>query len=460
MNVDLRNKKVTIIGAKRSGVAAAKLLQTLGAIPFVSDVESKHDLENYLLQLQEMNIEYEIGGHTNRVYDADLFVISPGVPSNAEIILEAKRQGKKIVSEVELASWFCISPIIAITGTNGKTTTTALIGKIFSDFGKETFVCGNIGTPFSSCTLQTNTNSIVVLEVSSYQLDFCETFHPNVSIITNITPDHLDRYENKMENYVASKARISMNQTSSDIFLFNANDAWTSSLSKKTNAQTFGFSSSAKLNDGAFLENDVITTNINGKQNSFINRKEMFIPGMHNAENAMAATLAAQLFDVSVDSIRDTLRTFKGVEHRIEFVRELDGVKYYNDSKATNVDAVIPALKAFDLEGEQKIFLLLGGRETRLHGQEGNDYSAIRELVKNNVRSIIAIGESAEKVFNFFSSIVNVEIAPSMKEAVIKAKAKSFRNDIILLSPACKSFDWYLNFEERGNDYKQIVRSL
>jgi UDP-N-acetylmuramoylalanine--D-glutamate ligase len=451
---DLRNKKVTIIGAAKSGIAAASLLKNVEVIPFVSDKNSEENLSAFLPQLQSLKVQYEIGTHSEKVFDCELFVISPGVPSDASIMVEAKRREIKIVSEIELASWFCESPIVAITGTNGKTTTTALLGKIFSDYGKQTFVGGNIGNPFSSFVLQTKTDSIVVLEVSSYQLDFCETFHPKVSIITNITSDHLDRYENKMESYVASKARISINQTASDVFIYNADDSWTSSLAKKTKAQTLGFSSSTKLNNGAFLENDVITTTIKNKTVSFLNRKEMFIPGMHNAENAMAATLAAQAFDIPADSIRETLRTFKGVEHRIEFVRELDGVKYYNDSKATNVDAVIPALKAFDLEREQKIILLLGGRE------KGNDYSAIRNLVKNNVRAVIAIGESAEKIFDFFSSFMKVEIVLSMSEAAEKAKAKSQRGDIVLLSPACKSFDWYFNFEERGNDFKNIVKSL
>lgn len=454
MKHDLRNKKVTVIGAARSGNAAASLLKNVGAILFVSDMNSEEKLSAFLPQLKSLNVNYEVGTHSEKVFDSELFVISPGVPNDARVIVEAKQRGLKIVSEIELASWFCESPIVAVTGTNGKTTTTAILGKIFSDFGKETFVGGNIGNPFSGFVLQTNMNSIVVLEVSSYQLDFCETFHPNVSIITNITPDHLDRYENKMENYVASKARISMNQNARDIFIYNADDSWTSSLSKKTKAQTYGFSSSMKLNKGAYLENDVITTVIKNQTVSFLNRKDMVIPGMHNAENAMAATLAAQVFDVSVDAIREALGTFQGVEHRIEFVREFNGVKYYNDSKATNVDALIPALKAFELEKEQKIILLLGGRE------KGNDYLNVVELIKKNVRDIIAIGESAEKIFQFFSGFVNVEIVLSMNEAVQKAKTKSRRGDIVLLSPACKSFDWYLNFEERGNDFKNLVKSL
>jgi len=454
VRIDLQNKKVTIIGAKKSGVAAASLLLSLNAIPFVSEIESGEKVEEFVNELKSLNVAYEIGGHTDRVYEADLFVISPGVPSNAPVIVEAKKRSIKVVSEIEFASWYCNSPIVAITGTNGKTTTTALLGAMFTDAGKENFVCGNIGNPFSTIVTKTNPNSIVILEVSSYQLDFCDTFHPQISIITNITPDHLERYDNKMENYAASKARISMNQTSTDYLIYNADDSWTTSIASHSKAKTYGFSLSKILNDGAFLENNFLTTNVSAKKSHVIDRKEILIPGMHNVENTMAATLSAQLFGIESNSIQHTLKTFKGVEHRIEFVREIDGVKYYNDSKATNVDAMIPALKAFELNGEQKIVLLLGGED------HGNDYSFVESLVKNNVRSVVAIGESAWKVFQYFKNIVETEIATSMPEAILNAKRKAQHGDIILLSPACKSFDWYKNFEERGKNFKHIVNSL
>ncbi len=446
----LRNSKITVIGAARSGVAAAKLLKSQGANVFVSDKESNENLKTQTANLKSLGIEFETGGHSDRVYDCSLMVISPGVPSNAPVVVEAQKRGIKVVSELETASWFCRAPIIAVTGSNGKTTTTTLIGRILGDVKKKHVVAGNIGTAFSSVVLDLVETDLAVLEVSSFQLDHIETFHPTVSVILNITPDHMDRYDNSMEKYAASKARIFMNQEPDDILIYDADDKWTAKSIHAAPSKKILFSIHRKWDEGAFIENKKLVTALHGNQTEIIATDEISIKGTHNLYNAMAATLVGELMGVSPVSIRATLRNFKGVEHRLEFVRELNGVGYYNDSKATNVDSVWYAVLAF----KEPIVLLLGGRD------KGNDYSKLLELVKKNVKAIIAIGESAGKVEKAFSRISKVVTATSMQEAVTLAKNLSQPSDVVLLSPACASFDWFENFEHRGRVFKELVNQL
>ncbi len=377
-------------------------------------------------------------------------VISPGVPSKAPVVLEAQKRGIKVVSELEAASWFCRSPIVAVTGSNGKTTTTTLIGRILGDAKKKHAVAGNIGTPFSSVVLELAETDVGVLEVSSFQLDHCETFRPAVSLILNITPDHMDRYENSMELYSASKARVFMNQQKESYLVYGADDEWTSKTVVSARCKRVAFSAKEKPGEGAFVEGGKLVTVLGGQRNEVIPTAEISIKGVHNLYNSMAATLAAQLVGVGPASIRATLRNFKGVEHRLEFVRELNGVKYINDSKATNVDSVSYALQAFN----EPIVLLLGGRD------KGNDYSKLSGLVKKHVRSIVAIGESADKVEKAFNGVVPVQRATSMDEAVTIGKKLAQKGDMVLLSPACASFDWFQNYEHRGRVYKELVNKL
>ncbi|MGA9408512.1 MAG: UDP-N-acetylmuramoyl-L-alanine--D-glutamate ligase, partial [Bacteroidota bacterium] len=295
----LRNKKISVIGAARSGVGVARLLKWNGAQVFVSDQQDASTLKKSISELQKENIVFETGTHTERVFDCSFMVLSPGVPSDTPVVLEAKKRSINVVSELEVASWFCKAPIVAITGSNGKTTTTTLLGRIFSDAKKKHVVAGNIGEAFSNFVLDVAETDVVVLEVSSFQLDCIESFHPRVSVILNITRNHMDRYENSMEKYADSKARIFMNQTANDILIYNADDNLTRLKVKSAKCKTVPFSTSRKINDGAFLDHGIVRTIIGGQQWEIIEASEISIKGDHNLQNAMAATLAAQAIGMS-----------------------------------------------------------------------------------------------------------------------------------------------------------------
>jgi len=446
----VQGKEVTVIGAARSGVAVARLLQAKGARVFVSDKQQAEKLKSEAQSLSKLGIAYEFDAHTERAYHCSLMVISPGVPSNAPVVVEAQQRGISVVSEVEAASWFCRSPIVAVTGTNGKTTTTTLIGRILGDAKKKHAVAGNIGTAFSSVVLELAPADIAVLEVSSFQLDHCQTFRPRIAAILNITQNHMDRYGNSMRDYAAAKARIFMNQRDDDVLIYDADNEWSTRVVRNARCRTLPFSIMRAADEGAFVDRGKLVAVLGGKQDEIIDTDEISIKGPHNLYNAMASTIAGQLLGVSTASIRATLRNFKGVEHRQEFVREVNGVRYYNDSKATSVDAVWYALQAFD----QPIVLMLGGRD------KGNDYSRVFDLVRRKVRAIVALGESAEKVEKAFSSFMAVKRAGSIDEAIMAAQSLAQPGDVVLLSPACASFDWFENFEQRGKVFKELVRNL
>lgn len=447
---DVRNAKVTVLGAARSGVAVTRLLMSRGARVFVSDMLQQSKLSESLEQLRPLDVDVETGGHSDRVFDCSLMVLSPGVPGNAPVVLEATRRKIRVVSELEVASWFCKAPIIAVTGSNGKTTTTTLIGRILGDAKKNHVVAGNIGTAFSSVVLDAAATDVAVLEVSSFQLDHCESFRPWISVILNITEDHMDRYDHSMELYAASKARVFMNQNADDILISSADDPWTVKSVRHAACRKLLFSIGKPVSAGAFLDRETVVTMLDGKRSDIIPAEDLSIKGMHNVYNAMASTLVGQLCGVSVASIRATLKNFKGVEHRLEFVREHLGVRYINDSKATNVDSVWYALQAF----QEPIVLLMGGRD------KGNDYSRLKDLVKQHVKAIVAIGESASKVEEAFRSVTKIVSVASMEEAVQSAARLAASGDIVLLSPACASFDWFTNYEHRGKVFKEIVSRL
>jgi len=446
----LRNKRISVIGAARSGIAVAKLLQNQGSLVFVSDKTGPEKLKAETQLLRELGIAYELGGHSDRVYDCSLMAISPGVPSNAPVVLEAQTRGINVVSEVEVASWFCRSPIIAITGSNGKTTTTTLIGRILGDAKKKHTVAGNIGTAFSSVVLELAPTDLAVLEISSFQLDHCETFRPRISAIMNITQNHMDRYDHSMEKYAGSKARIFMNQKDDDVLLYDADDEQTMKIVQNARCKRIPFSIQQRLTEGAFVENGTMVTTLHGRRTEVIKVTDISIKGPHNLYDAMAASLVGQLTGVGTASVRATLKNFKGVEHRQEFVREVNGVRYYNDSKATSVEAVRYALQAYD----QPIVLMLGGRD------KGNDYSQILDLVLKHVRAIVAMGESAENVEKAFAGTKPVRRVNSIDEAVQTAQRLAQRGDVVLLSPACASFDWFENYEQRGRVFKELVKNL
>jgi len=446
----LRNRNVTVIGAARSGVAVAALLQDEGARVFVSDKGEAEKLRAEAQVLSQAGIAWELGEHTDRAYDCSLMVLSPGVPSNAPVVTEAQKRGIKIVSEVEVASWYCRSPIVAVTGSNGKTTTTTLIGRILGDAKKKHAVAGNIGTAFSSLVLGLAETDFAVLEISSFQLDHCETFRPRISIILNVTQNHMDRYENSMGKYASAKARIFMNQADDDVLIYDADDPWTAKIVQAARCRTIPFSLQGSLSEGAYVQDGWLMTSLDAKETEIIKTDQISIRGPHNLYNAMASTLTGRLLGVGTASIRATLKNFKGVEHRQELVREVNGVRYYNDSKATSVDAVWYALQAFD----QPIVLMLGGRD------KGNDYARIFDLVRKRVRAIVAMGESADKVEKAFSGFMNVRRANSIDEAVLTAQSVAQPGDVVLLSPACASFDWFENYEQRGKVFKELVKNL
>ena len=448
--MDLQNKKITILGAERSGRSAAMLVKTLGGFPFVSDFAEEQKIKKSLAILKTAGIPFEAGQHSEKVFDCDFIIISPGVPSASKVVLQAKEKNIPILGELEFASRFCRGKIIAITGTNGKTTTTSLMDHVINLSGKKSYAAGNIGSAFSEIVLDVKEDEFVSLEVSSFQLDFNEKFNSFISMILNITPDHMNRYDHSLENYAQSKLSIFKNQSNGQIFIKNADDEILNKFSLETKAAVKEFSLSKELQNGAFVSGEKIIYNENGKTLFTCSINDISLPGEHNRANAMAVIIAANCIGLPQEKIIEGLRSFLGVEHRLEFVKEINGVKYINDSKATNVDSVWYALKSFD----QPLFLILGGQD------KGNDYEQIKNLVEEKVEKIYAIGSSAELVFKYFHTIVKVEIKDSMEACVKAANQDTREGDLVLLSPACASFDMFENYEHRGRIFKQAVEDL
>lgn len=446
--MNIRNKHIAIIGAKRSGIAAAKLALLNGAIPFVSESKNESHFSEEVKFLNEKNITYEFGGHTEKVFNSDLMVVSPGVPSDAPIIKEALNKNIEVISEIEFASWFNKAKIIGVTGSNGKTTTTSLIAHILEVSGYKKYSAGNIGTAFSSVVTEAGSNDIIALELSSFQLDFIKTFKPNSAIILNITPDHLDRYEYKFENYIASKYRIAKNQTEEDILVLNADNEFTHNSLINSKANIVYTSTQKELEDGIYFNSGEVIYKKDGEIIFKCKRDEIFLRGDHNLSNAMAAIAALKYFNISNENIIKGLKSFKGVEHRLEYVETINGIGFINDSKATNVDSVKYALNSFS----NPIYLILGGLD------KGNDYNQIKDLVIEKVKKIYAIGSSKEKIFNFFSSLIPVEYKNDLHDCINSALDEAISGDIVLLSPACASFDMFDNYEHRGKIFKDAVK--
>jgi len=448
--MEVKGKKISIIGAARSGVGAAKLIKKLGGIPFVSDFNPKEKLNESLIQLEKENIIYEFGGHSDKVYESALMIISPGVPNDSVVAQNARKKGIKLLSEIELAYNYCKGKIVAITGTNGKTTTTSLCGHVFNTCGYKTHIAGNIGLAFSEIVLDVKEGEFVSLEVSSFQLDLIEKFKPAAALVLNITPDHLNRYENSLKKYSESKQKIYENQDEKDFLIVNKDSQAVIKYLKDHKSKSFFFSLNEQQNNGCFYSEGNVLFKMNGEETFNCLRDDIKIRGEHNLANAMAVICAAKVFNLDNERIIKGLQTFESVEHRLELVRQIDGVKYVNDSKATNVDSVWYALKSFD----EPILLILGGQD------KGNDYEQIKSLVLDKVKKIYAIGSSAEKVFNFFHHDVKVEIEKSMDDAVKSSSREAKSGDVVLLSPACASFDMFNNYEHRGKVFKEAVNKL
>ncbi len=448
--MNIVGKKISVIGAVRSGIGAAKLSKNLGAIPFVSDSSPKDKLEKSISIFDTEGIAYECEKHSSKVFDCDFIVTSPGVPTNSAVLVKARENNIKIISEVEFASWFCKGNIISITGTNGKTTTTELMNYLLNENGIKCYAAGNIGKAFSEIVLDVKENDFVALETSSFQLDFIESFKPQFSMILNITPDHLDRYDNSFDKYIASKLKITGKQNENDYFIYNADDSNTFKKITNDTVRKLGFSIKKEIENGAYSLNGKMFFSKNGKAEEVCLVSDLFIKGEHNVANALAVLSVVKTLDLPNKKIKQAFASFKGVEHRIEFVRELNGIEYFNDSKATNVDSVWFALRSF----EKPIYLILGGKD------KGNNYDQIRDLVKNNVKKIYAIGSSANKVYDYFKDIVPTEYKQTMEACVEAANEEALPGTVVLLSPACASFDMFDSYEHRGKVFKDAVNKL
>ncbi len=448
--MEIRNKKISIIGAVRSGIGTAKLVKKIGGVPFVSDSGTKENLKDAISIFDELGISFEYGNHSDRIYDCDFIVTSPGVPTDSPVLKKAVERKIKIYSEVEFASWFCKGKIISITGTNGKTTTTALMNYTLNECGLKSYEAGNIGKAFTEIAPLVNENEFVSLETSSFQLDFIDRFKPFFSLILNITPDHMDRYNNSFDEYIASKIKITDNQDEDDFFVYNADDNLTFATMQNKRVQKLGFSLKKELHVGAYLKNSKLYFAWFGSVTEICSVDDLFIKGEHNIANALAVLAVAKTLNLPNQKIRNAFKTFKGVEHRIEFVKELNGVEYYNDSKATNVDSVLVALRTFN----KPLYLILGGKD------KGNNYDQIKDLVIKHVKKIYAIGSSAQKVYDYFGSIVQTEKKESLESCVIAACKEAEPGSVVLLSPACASFDMFNNYEHRGKVFKQAVNDL
>jgi len=452
--MDVRGKHISVIGAARSGLAVARLLTRHGAHVLVSD--HKPDQGGLQKTLMEEGIESEFGGHTQRVDHADFLVLSPGVPDSAPPVAEAIRTGTPVHSEIEVASWFCKGPVIGITGSNGKTTTTALTGHIFKTANRKHVVGGNIGRPFSDFADTMDADETAILELSSFQLDHIDSFKPSVSVLLNITPDHLDRYGYRFEDYARSKCRVFENQSAGNWIIYNEDDIVVrdavAAKSSSTGARALGISLLSEPPGGAFIRDGRIIFRIHNQEEPLMNVRQVALRGQHNLYNSLAAAVSARITDIRSDVIRESLMSFEGVPHRLEFVREMNGVRYYNDSKATNVNAVWYALESF----HEPIVLIAGGRD------KGNDYSSLKALVRDKVRLLIGLGEeSGRKVLaDLGDQAAESQFAADMEEAVEIAGREARRGEVVLLSPACASFDQFMNYEDRGNVFRALVERL
>ncbi len=452
--MELNNKRVLVVGLGKSGVASALFLKARGARVTVSDNKSGDELRNEIPVLLDHGITVETGGHGERTFRGqDLIVVSPGVPVDAPMLVQARAMGEAVIGEIELAAQFLPGPIVAITGSNGKTTTTTLTGEILTAGGIPTLVGGNIGTPAISLAERATRETAIVLEVSSFQLETIQTFRPKVAVVLNVTPDHLDRHQT-FEAYVDAKARIFENQRGDDFAVLNEDDPTCVTMAPRTKAEVFWFSRQKEVKLGAWVREGNILFRDGRGQRQILQVSEIPLKGAHNLENVLAAVCAGALLGCAPEKIRQAVRDFKAVEHRLEFVATIRGVDYYNDSKATNVDATIKALESFPAN----IHLILGGKD------KGGDYSVLNELLRQRVKRVYTIGAAAGKIESQIASPKsgNVEVvhAETLENAVRKANATAEPGDVVLLAPACASFDQFKNYEQRGQMFKQIVREL
>jgi UDP-N-acetylmuramoylalanine--D-glutamate ligase len=447
--VDLRNKRVLVVGLGKSGVASALFLKAHGARVTVSDAKSEDQLRDEIPVLLDQGISVETGGHGERTFRGqDLIVVSPGVPVDAPSLVQARSLGETVIGEIELAAQHLQGSIVAITGSNGKTTTTTLAGQILKAGGFPTVVGGNIGTPAISLVEHTKPASFVVLEVSSFQLETIQTFQPKVAVVLNVTPDHLDRHRT-FEAYANAKGRIFEKQTADDFAVLNADDPTCVAMAKRTKAQVFWFSRKKPVDRGAHVREGKLTFAGPTGESSILPVADMLLKGSHNVENVLAGICVGMILGCKPEQVAQAIREFKAVEHRLEYVATIRGVDYYNDSKATNVDATIKALESFPAN----IHVILGGKD------KGSDYTVLNDLLRLRVKRVYTIGAAAAKIE---SQIKGPEIihAETLESAVKRASAAASPGDVVLLAPACASFDQFKSYEHRGRVFKELVYSL
>ena len=449
--VELKNKRVLVVGLGKSGLAAARFLKARGARVTVSDARPATVIAE-MPALLEQGIVVETGSHGILTFRRqDLIVVSPGVPLSTPELKQVRALGMPIIGELELGAQYLQGEVIAVTGSNGKTTTTTLLGEIVKASGRKTLVGGNIGRPVTEMVAESSADAWSVLEVSSFQLETIATFKPRIAVVLNITPDHLDRH-GSFENYAAAKKRITENQGADDFLVLNAEDEPTKLVAAKTKAQIYWFSPRRPIKQGAFVHGDSILflPKEGGKAEPVMPVAEIPLHGAHNVENVLAAVCAARLAGVPADVIRGAVSTFTAVEHRLEFVRELGGVRYFNDSKATNVDATVKAVEAF----QGGIHLILGGKD------KDSNYATMGQLLRERVKTVITIGTAAEKIERELAGVTKIVGAGTMDRAVLMAHDAAAAGDVVLLAPACASFDQFENYEHRGRVFKELVRAL
>ena len=448
-SIELRNKRILVVGLARTGIATALFCAARGARVTATDTRTEKELGDTVAALRKAEVTLELGGHRQElVLDADLVIPSPGVPADAPLLQFARSKGVTIWSEIELGYRFLKGRLIGITGSNGKTTTTSLIEHILRSAGFSTILAGNIGTPLISCVEKSSDKTITVAELSSFQLELIEKFRPNISLFLNLTPDHLDRHHT-LESYGAAKARIFENQTESDGAILNADDPGTTPYAP-FKPQVFWFSRRQRVVQGAFVKESDILLRREGAEETILRLADIPLAGAHNVENVLAAVAATRLAGAEPSAIAKGVRSFAGVEHRLEFVAEIGGVRFYNDSKATNVDATLKALDAFP----GRILIILGGKD------KGSDYTVLQAPLREKAILALLIGAAADKIEKQITGSVAIEQAGTLERAVETAAHAARAGDVVLLAPACASFDQFQNYEHRGRVFKELVHQL
>ena len=447
--MDLQGKKVLVVGMARTGIAAARFLKAKGSLVATTEVRPEEEMREAVRELEGMHISTEWGGHRTETFlKQDIIVVSPGVDLNIGPIQKAIRHGVRVISEIELASHFIKIPIIAVTGTNGKTTTTLLIGEMLKGDGREVGVGGNVGEPLILFADGEDRWDVLVAEISSFQLEAIEAFRPRISVLLNITEDHLDRYPSYTD-YIEAKVRIFANQNSGDIAVLNRDDSIVMRLGQKVKAKKILFSLNEKLDEGVSSNGQTIFLRLGGKEEEY-SLARTSLRGIHNVENMMAAIAAVRVFGCSKKAAQEVLHQFKGLEHRLEFVQEIEGVGFYNDSKGTNVGSVVKSLQSFS----EPVILIAGGRD------KNGDLSPLKELIRKRVKHLILIGEAKERMNRELGGLTDTVIAQTMEEAVFLAYQKARGGEVVLLSPACSSFDMFKDYKERGNVFKEAVHRI